>query len=137
MAKTRIEVHGTKELAAASVGLAEKIGKSAQRRFDRVAEDQAQIVRGRVPRVSGMLAGSVTAEGGAVGMGSGDVPYAGWIEFGGEREGNRNSVAERPYLPEGRYLFPTAFAAEPELDSEAAKVANEEIRGYPWPSPSL
>lgn len=136
MTDAKIEVHGLRQLADGSAKLADGIGKTAQERFQRVAEARASMVRARVPRVSGALAASVVAENGTVGMGDETVPYAGWIDFGGTREGGRNSWAERPYLPEGRYLFPTAFAGEPELETEAANAATDEIRGFSWPSPS-
>jgi phage gpG-like protein len=39
-------------------------------------------------------------------MGSDAVPYAGFIEFGG-RVG-RNKTVSRPFVRQGRYLFPSA-----------------------------
>jgi hypothetical protein len=71
-------------------------------------EPVATAVRSRVPYESGRLAGSVrtsgTRTGGAVRMGSKRVPYAGWVDFGGERPDG----SSRDYLPGGRYLFPAA-----------------------------
>ena len=72
-----------------------------------------------VPHLSGQLAGSVEAssddEGAGVGYGGG-VAYAGWIEFGGSRG--------RPYVPEGRYLYPTALEAQDEFATVAAEAAD-------------
>ena len=83
------------------------------------------MVRSKVPRVKGWLAASVATiaapmfggEGAAVGMGGGEVPYAGWIEFGGSRG--------RPLVAGGRYLSPTA-----EHDNDAARAA-ETVRRRP------
>lgn len=65
----------------------------------------AAAAQAAVPHVSGTLGGDirVTASrtGAAVRMGRSSVPYAGPVEFGGY-PGNR------PYLPQGRYLFPAA-----------------------------
>lgn len=142
MAEPRLEIHGMPELVEGSLRLSEKIGEGAERRFQGIADQVAAAVRGRVPRDSGALAAAYTAEpiagGVAVGIPSkDDVPYAGWIEFGGSREGGRNSTAERPYVPEGRYLFPLGFEAEPVLVAEARDVAHDEIGGYSWKTPSM
>ena len=135
MPTSRIEIRGGPELARATERLTEKIGKTAQERFDREAEHRALIVRGLVPYESGELAGSVISEGATLGMGSDSVPYAGWIEFGGAREGGRNTTAERPYLPGGRYFWPTVTDAGPTLEQAANDAAANEIRGMQWPSP--
>lgn len=57
---------------------------------------------------AGALAASVrssgTRTGGNVRMGRANVPYAGWVEFGGARP----DTSSRPFVPTGRYLFPAA-----------------------------
>ena len=134
-----VEVRGLDELAANTLDLADKIGKSSADAFANVAEHVASIVASRQPVVSGDLQASVTVEpgdaGAIVGLG-GDLPYAGWIEFGGVRAGGRNSSAERPYVPIGRTLYPASAAAEPELVATANKTATDEIRGYSWDNPA-
>ena len=76
-------------------------GKSA-------VEPVAARVRASVPHQSGRLAGTVrtsgTRTGGNVRMGSKAVPYAGWLDFGGDRPDG----SSREYLASGRYLFPAA-----------------------------
>lgn len=128
---TEIKVKGYDELARGSRTLADHIQAAAPDRFGLVAEQVAAAVSGSVPHVSGTLAGSVVvgqAEGGAtVGIGEG-VPYAGWIEFGGTRG--------RPYVAQGRYLFPTAQQAEAELVQAAEALADDEIGGMRWPTPT-
>lgn len=91
------------------------------------AQRVADIVVGRVPRLSGQLAGSVASfaddEGASVGY-DGSVPYDGWIEFGGSRG--------RPYVPEGRYVYPTALDAQEEFATIAADAASESIERFSW-----
>ena len=127
----RVEVHGFRELAAGSAVLYRKIDTSADTAFGVVADHVAVAVRIRVPRRSGRLAGSVVAtrdaRGAEVGIGGG-VPYAGWIEFGGTRG--------RPYVPTGRYLYPTALAAEPVLVTAGELAAQREIGAMHWPTPT-
>jgi phage gpG-like protein len=131
--KTRVEVHGYRELERGSEQLFERIGEHAPERFEEVADKAASAARARVPRRSGALAASVDSsrehEKALVGMGGSDVPYAGWIEFGGTRG--------RPYIGRGRYLYPVALNAEPMLVAAADKTAKDAIRRQRWPNPSL
>lgn len=87
-------------------------------------------VAGRVPVLTGTLAGSVTTtdepDGFALGY-SGAASYAGWIEFGGSRG--------RPAVPEGRYLYPTAQAAESEFISLATDIATDTVGRFSWSTP--
>ena len=126
------KVYGYDELARGSRELAEDIEAAAGEAFEGTADKVAASARVRVPRRSGALAASVMA-GGTVGVATvgydGSVPYAGWVEFGGTRG--------RPYVSSGRYLFPTATAAEPLLVAAAEAVAHDEIRGARWPSPNV
>lgn len=124
-----VTVHGLPELIAGSRSLFAKIEKSASKRFGDVAERRARIAAASVPRISGTLAASVTSEENRAEMG-GDVPYAGWVEFGGGRG--------RPYVPEGRYFYPvTRLRIEDELTREGTEAAQKETRGFQWPSPRI
>lgn len=134
MPKTAIELRGLPELARGTEDLFSKVEKSVQESFARVADERALIARGRVPYDSGALAASVVGDEGGVSFGGESVPYAGWIEYGGRREGGRNSWAELPYSPEGHYVVPTALAAEEELQAAAETTTTNEIRGYLWPN---
>jgi Bacteriophage HK97-gp10, putative tail-component len=137
--EVNVEVHGYDELIDGSEQLFERIGDTATDRFENVADKVASAARWRVPRQSGALAASIAVgrERGSVlvGIGDSDTPYAGWIEFGGARAGRGGGVAERPYIPSGRYLYPVALSAAPVLVAAATDVANEEIRRYPWAKP--
>jgi len=130
-----VEVHGLDQLASGSLRLAENIGRGAGDAFEQVASSAASVVRSVVPKLSGSLAGSVVVDldrstGTAlVGMGGEGVPYAGWIEFGGGR------APGRPYLPQGRYLTPTALDASRDLEAVGEGVAKSEIRRMQWERP--
>ena len=137
MAKdTRVEVHGYRELAAGTERLADDLGEAARRAFLGVATDAAQETSMVVPRDTGALAASATAalrsarakkEGARVSIGKG-LPYAGWIEFGGTRD--------RPFIPGGRYLYPTALDVTPQLEAAGEEAARKEIGGFRWTRPS-
>jgi hypothetical protein len=135
-----VEVHGYDELISGSEDLFERIEEEASDRFELVADEVASTARWRVPRETGALAATIAVERrGAnvlVGLGDEGTPYAGWIEFGGGREGRGGGVAERPYIPRGRYLYPVATSAEPVLVAAATRAAEDEIRRFPWRKPT-
>jgi hypothetical protein len=131
----RVEVYGLKELVRGSRKLVDEIDEEAGDRFEGVADKVASATRTQIPRRSGALAASVSSEKASVGIGGPDVPYAGWIEFGGRREGRGGGVASRPYIGRGRYLYPTAFSAEPMLVNAGEDAARDEIKEMRWPKP--
>jgi phage gpG-like protein len=136
----RVEVYGLDELVRGSRKLVEEIDEEADDRFEDVADKVGSSARSRVPRRSGALAASVTSgerRGRAfVSIGGYDVPYAGWIEFGGARRGRGGGVASRPYIGRGRYLYPVAINAEPMLVAAGDDAARKEIKEARWPRPT-
>jgi phage gpG-like protein len=134
-----VEVHGLRELADGSLTLARKIEQGAPKQLQEAAGSAASAARGRVPRVSGRLASSlhtgVSRDAAWLGFGDG-VPYAGWIEFGGSRTGNRGATADRAYVPEGRFLYPAARDTEAMVASSAERAARDEIGAMRWPTPN-
>ena len=132
MGDEQVRVVGFDELVDGTRKLARNLEDAAPATFGHVADQKAQEVAGSVPKRTGRLAASVTADhdrqGAIVGMGGPNVPYAGWIEFGGTRG--------RPYMPRGRYLYPTAKAAGPQLVVAGNRMADHEIGRMTWPRPS-
>jgi len=91
----------------------------------------ADSVRGAVPYLTGQLSGSVESGEGDPGVEvslGGGVEYAAWIEFGGSRG--------RPFIPEGRYLYPTLLAAEDSYVRAAEQASEESVRRFHWSTPS-
>lgn len=80
----------------------------------RVADLVVAEARPRVPVRSGKLRDSlragVQAKGATIIMGRQSVPYAGWIDFGGERPHHR------PYLRRGRIIYPALDATRGEAE---------------------
>lgn len=81
--------------------------------FNEAAKHVVSRATPQVPRRSGRLAASMrpmsTQRTGRVAYGTvNQTPHAGFIEFGG-RVGRNKSVA-RPFIRQGRYLFPAAEA---------------------------
>ena len=73
-----------------------------------IADDVVTTVRGRVPHRTGAARSSYMVTMGSTGaeiaFGGERAPYVPWLEFGGKAG---RSGASRPYVPGGRYLYPT------------------------------
>lgn len=121
------------ETAMADMRLwAEQVAPAVNKAADPLARRVADLVASRVPHLTGQLAGSVdtTSDDEGVGVSLGDgVEYAGWIEFGGTRG--------RPYVPEGRYLFPSALDAQDEYEQIASDAAGDSAGRFHWTRPAL
>lgn len=106
---------------------ADQVAPAVAKAAEPFAQRAADMVSARVPRLSGQLAGSVTSssddEGASVGF-DGSVPYDAWIEFGGSRG--------RTYVPEGRYVYPTALEAQDEFITVAAEAASDTVGRFSW-----
>lgn len=80
-----------------------------------------------VPRVTGKAANSMKVRSSQaavrVAVGGNKAPYFPWLDFGG-RVG-RNDSARRPFITEGRYLYPTLRANRSEFD----EVLEEALKG--------
>lgn len=104
-----VRIDGLRELQAAL----KRMDGQSQKRLRIVLNDAAELVvsgaRPRVPRRTGRAAASLKPSSGqreaSVKAGGGRVPYYGFLDFGGA-VGRHDSV-RRPFLPEGRYLYPT------------------------------
>jgi hypothetical protein len=127
-----VEVVGLRDAYNDMQRWAAQLGPAVETATEQLARAIASQVAGKVPVLTGTLAASVSVieepAGAGVSIGDG-VPYAGWIEFGGSRG--------RPLVPEGRYLYPTALAAEPEFTELADEVASQTARSFPWSTPAL
>ena len=131
MAKSPVRIRGERELIAASLRLGKRLEVKAGESFLDVAHQVGNKAAAKVPHRSGLMASSIwarkTRRGAKVGISKRQVPYAGWIEFGGTRG--------RAYVAQGRYLMPTAKAAHDLLVKAGARAARIEIRRTHWPTP--
>ena len=125
------EVRGIPELKRGSQRLFDHIDDGASKAFVSTADQVATLIRSRQPVVTGRLAASAGVEaadhGASVTLGDG-VPYAGWIEFGGTRG--------RPYVPEGRTVYPTAEESKSMFERAGDQVARAQIGTMLWPKPN-
>jgi hypothetical protein len=71
-------------------------------------------------RLASTIRTSGTRTGAAVRMGRATARYAGWVEFGGHRPDG----SSRPFVADGRYLFPAARG----LANESATLYTQEMQ---------
>jgi hypothetical protein len=126
------QVLGLSELERGSRLLFGHIDDHASAAFQSTAAQVAALIGNKQPRLTGRLAASATSSridhGADVGIGGPGVPYAGWIEFGGTRG--------RPYVSEGRTVYPTAEESKTLFERAGDKVAREQIGTMLWPKPT-
>jgi hypothetical protein len=131
----QVRVEGLDELRSALRQVDRTLEKDLTRRMrTRVAGPVADKVRDAVPTGPGRgghwrsaIRGGATSRAAYVQWGRGNVPYAPWIEFGGQlpsKRSGRPARVRRPYVPDGRYVHPTVRAAGP----MALEAANEALQ---------
>lgn len=94
-----------------------------------ISEPAARAISAALPHRTGRLSGSVRASrirtGAAVRTGTRAIPYAGPVEFGGY-------PGRRPYLPQGRYIFPTARGYAERAADKYVDEINKAINSFQW-----
>jgi hypothetical protein len=125
---TTIEVN-TEQVVADLEGWSRTIEPTIASETRSLAQSLRSEVESKIPVLTGLLASTttVTNEPGGFGVGYGGVIYAGYIEFGG-RHG-------RELVSEGRYLYPTMEAAEPEIQRAIEAAVTTSIERYSWSHP--
>ena len=123
-----VELVGLDDAMADFRRWADQLGPAVEAQARSFGGRVASRVSGAVPKLTGALAASVNVvevpeDGIAITEGAG-LAYAGWIEFGGSRN--------RPAVPEGRYLYPAAKAADDEWYQLGEDVAEQTIGRFPW-----
>lgn len=121
----RVKTAGFKELQKALRAVDKDLPKEMRRGWNEVAEVVVDETRRRLPIQSGDLRSSVRAvseqRSARVVMGSASVPYAGWVDFGGNRP------HFRPFARHGRYLFPVVDDLRGAIDSRTNDMVNRLI----------
>jgi hypothetical protein len=121
MVEAKVEFRGIKELVAGFRAIDANLPKAMRGEFLVVAGQIAGVVAGVFPHgATGRAAGSVKpragVKGAGIAIGGAAAPYAPWLDYGGTvGKGHRPGVGgsgsvKRPFLREGRYLYPTIVA---------------------------
>jgi hypothetical protein len=129
-----VHVVGLKELNKALRGIDRDAPKTLRVALNAVAEQVADKIRPKVPIVSGAAKSSLrvasTRTSARIRAGGGKASHWPWLDFGGEGK-RRGRPPARPYIPEGRYIYPTLASERSNIARllEAALVGVVEANG--------
>lgn len=126
-----IKVRGLRDLQGALKRMDGESQKKLRLVLNEVAETVAAGTRRRVPRRTGAAAASVKVASSQrearIKEGSAKAPYMPWLDYGG-KTGKKKSV-KRPFVKDGRYLYPTYRANKssllPALEKAIVELAKE------------
>lgn len=140
----RVQVTGLREFQAALKKLDVGLTGELKSKFLGIAQGIATTIAGRVPHgPSGKASASVkafgTLKGARVQAGGASAPYYPWLDFGGSI-GSRNApghapgkgVNKRPFVPEGRYMYPAIHDALAETEAAAKDALRDVARHAGW-----
>lgn len=117
-----VRITGLRELQASLKAIDGDAQKELRLVLNKAVDGLVDRARPLIPSLTGKARGSLKAQSSQrearVVAGGARVPYVPWLEFGG-RVGRKKSIA-RPFLPNGRYLFPTFKKVYPDVVSAVA-----------------
>ena len=119
-----IQVTGLKDLRKALRDVAKDAPKELSAGLAEASEIVASAARPKVPARTGRAAASIKVRkqstGAALAVGGARAGYFPWLDFGG-RTGKHKSV-RRPFLREGRYIYPTLRDKRPDVNAKVDEV---------------
>jgi hypothetical protein len=115
------------ELKYALRSVSDEVADVVLSELEDIAKGVAADARKRVPHRTGRAQASYRASGAAVVFGDG-VSYVPWLEFGGA-VGRKGSVT-RPYIREGRYVYPAITAAMADIEARFDDLIAQMTAGY-------
>lgn len=120
MDDAKVRITGLREVASALRQIDAELPKAMKQGFTDLADRVADRVRPKVPRRTGKAAESVkgrgTSRGGSIVAGGRAAAHYPWLDFGG-RVGPNKSI-ERPFIREGRYIYPTLRESSTDIREE-------------------
>lgn len=116
----KVEVRGIRDLSRALRDIDRDLPKELASGLAEASEIVADAVRAKMPRRSGRAVGSVKVRkqqrGAALAIGGSKAAYTPWLDFGGKV--GRNKSVRRPFLPEGRYVYPSLREKRDEVNAK-------------------
>lgn len=123
----RVEASGLREFRKALRAADAQLPRELRKALNGIGQAIVNEAVPKMPKKSGKLRASVRARStqteGRVIVGKANVPYAGFIEFGGAV--GRNRSVKRTFVKEGRYLYPAYQRRLPEVRRLTEQVVNE------------
>lgn len=125
-----IRIEGLSQFSRALKKLDADAPKGLRLAFNEAAEVVVQRVRPRVPKRTGKAARSVKAKStrtqARIAAGGPSAPQFPWLDFGGRVGRKKRTV--RPFIKEGRYLFPGLSESQREIEAVLERALSGVIR---------
>lgn len=126
----RIEITGLRELQKALRDMDAKLPRKIRIALNQAAELVIGYARPRMPSKSGRARGSIkvrsSQRAARVAAGGARAPYEPWLDFGGAV--GRKDATKRPFLKEGRYIYPGLRANRDEITQKMSEALTELAR---------
>lgn len=127
-----VRIEGVREVSTALRAVGKEAAKELRDGMKEIAESVAADVRGKVPSRTGKAARSVKAKGNnrgaGISFGGRAAEYYPFLDFGGS-VGRKDSV-KRPFIPEGRYVYPTIGAHKDDIHEKATQLIEDLSRKH-------
>lgn len=127
----RIAVAGLSQLSRSLKAVDGQAPKRLRIALNEAAELLVTRVRPKIPVVTGAARRSVVARStrtaARVGVGGRKAPWYPWLDFGGQGR-IKGRPAPRPFIREGRYVYPTLTEIRPEIEQELQRALSAVIR---------
>jgi hypothetical protein len=129
--ETRIAVGGLSQLSRALKAVDNEAPKRLRLALNAAADELISHVRPKIPAVTGAARRSLVARStrtaARVAVGGKRAPWFPWLDFGGQgRVAGR--PAPRPFLKEGRYVYPTLREIRPKIEAQLQDAITTVIR---------
>lgn len=120
MQDAKIAVEGLAEVNRGLRKLSSDAPKQLRLSLNEIADFLVGKIQPDIPRRTGAAAKSLKAKStrtsARIGVGGKRAPYYPWLDFGGRT--GRNRSVKRPFLKEGRYVYPTLRRERPEIEDK-------------------
>lgn len=120
---SRIEIRGLREFQTSLRKMDASLPRQLRIALNQSSDLVINKARPDIPRRTGAAAASLKARSSQrearVAAGGRRAPYYPWLDFGG-RVGRKRSV-ERPFIKEGRYIYPSLRKNRPEIEAVLEK----------------
>lgn len=128
----KIQVEGLTLVNRALRSVDKDAPKGLRLAFNEAADILVAEVRPKIPSVTGAARRSLVARStrtsARVGVGGKKASYYPWLDFGGQ--GRRSGrPAARPFIREGRYVYPTLREIRPLIEAQLQESISAVIRG--------
>jgi hypothetical protein len=121
--QAKIEVGGLAALNRGLRAIDSEAPKQLRLTFNEAAETLVERTRPEIPSVTGAARASMKARStrtsARVAVGGKRAAYYPWLDFGGEGR-VKGRPAPRPFLKDGRYVYPTLRRIRPEIEQMLA-----------------